>query len=97
MSTLFREFCAIMEQKKKGVEPLDISKRLRDLREDNDLTQKQLAAKLGVPLQRVSEWERNIHLPRLDVLCQLADIYGVSLDYLAGREPQRVIKKSPSK
>ena len=86
-----------MEQKKKGAKPLDISKRLRDLREDSDLSQKQLAALLQVPLQRVSEWERNIHLPRLDILCQLADIYGVSLDYLAGREPQRVIKKPPSK
>ena len=75
---------------------MDIAKRIRDLREDNDLTQRDLAAKLGVPAQRISEWEKGVHLPRLDVLCQMADIFGVSLDYLACREPQRVIKKTPS-
>lgn len=76
---------------------MDIKKRLRDIREDNDMTQRQLAALIGVPPQRVSEWEKGTYLPRLDILCKLANIYGVSLDYLAGREPQRIIKKPPSK
>lgn len=76
---------------------MDISKRLRDLREDADMTQRDLAEKLGVPAQRVSEWEKNIYAPRLDVLCQYAEIFGVTLDYIAGREPQHVIKRTPSK
>lgn len=76
---------------------MNISKRLRDLREDADLTQRDLAEMLGVPAQRVNEWEKGVHLPRLDALCQMADIFGVTLDYIAGREPQRVIKRTPSK
>ena len=77
---------------------MNLAKRLRDLREDNDLTQKELGAKLNLPPQRVHEWEKGIHEPRLAVLCELADIYGVTLDYIAGREPQRIVinKKKPS-
>ena len=61
-----------------------LTKRMRDLREDHDLTQRDLARLLGVPPQRVSEWEKGFHEPRLSVLLQLADYYEVSLDYLCG-------------
>ena len=63
---------------------VSIAKRMRDLREDHDLTQRDVAQLLGVPAQRVSEWETGFHEPRLDVLMKLADYYAVSLDYLAG-------------
>ena len=64
---------------------VQLNKRLRDLREDHDIQQKELARILGVDAARVSEWERGVYEPRLDVLYKLADIYGVSLDYLCGR------------
>jgi transcriptional regulator with XRE-family HTH domain len=63
-----------------------LTKRLQDLREDHDLTQKELAKILGVPPQRVSEWEKGFHEPRLEILLKLADYYDVTLDYLVGRE-----------
>ena len=59
--------------------------RLRDLREDNDLKQKQLADLLQVHQTTYSDYE----LGRLNIpvaaLHKLADFYNVSIDYLLGR------------
>lgn len=63
---------------------VSLAKRLHDLREDHDETQRQIAQLLGVPVQRVSEWEQGKHEPRLEKLVVLADHWSVSLDYLAG-------------
>lgn len=61
-----------------------LAKRMRDLREDHDLSQKEIARLLNVDQARVSEWERGQYEPRLEVLFKLADYYEVSLDYLCG-------------
>ena len=63
---------------------VSLAKRIHDLREDHDETQKQIADLLRLPPQRISEWESGIYTPRLDVLIALADHWNVSLDYLAG-------------
>ena len=60
--------------------------RLRDLREDHDMTQAQIAAILGLDQRVYSIYEtgkRDIPLP---LLVTLADYYKVSTDYLLGRE-----------
>lgn len=59
--------------------------RIRDLREDRDLTQKQLAALLQVHQTTYSDYELGNVNPPLAVLHKLADFYGVSVDYLLGR------------
>ena len=63
--------------------------RIRDLREDADLSQKALAKLLGVHQTTYSDYE----LGRLNVpvsaLHILADHYGVSVDYLLGRTEER--------
>lgn len=60
-------------------------RRLRDLREDNDLKQRQLAEVLHVSQTTYSRYESGmIDIPS-DVLIKLADFYGVSTDYLLGR------------
>lgn len=63
--------------------------RIRDLREDRDLTQKELADYLGVHQTTYSDYE----LGRLNVpvaqLHRLADFYGVSVDYLLGRTKRK--------
>jgi len=59
--------------------------RIRDLREDRDLKQKQLAAYLQIHQTTYSDYELgrlNVPVP---VLHKLADFYGVSVDYLLGR------------
>lgn len=59
--------------------------RIRDLREDNDLKQKELAAYLAVDQSTYSDYENGrINVPA-DILIRLADYYDISLDYLVGR------------
>ncbi len=56
--------------------------RLRDLREDNDLTQKQMARYLNCSQVCYSRYELGQRDIPTDVLIKLADFYGVSIDYL---------------
>jgi transcriptional regulator with XRE-family HTH domain len=57
--------------------------RLRDLREDKDLTQKEVAAYLGTTQQVYSRYEKGIQEIPLRHFIALAKLYQVSLDYLA--------------
>ena len=52
------------------------------------LTQEDIAEKLGVTRQSVAKWEAGESIPDLDKCRQLADIFGVSLDDLANYEPE---------
>ena len=61
------------------------SLRIRDLREDKDLKQKDLADYLQVHQTTYSDYELGrLNIP-VSVLHKLADFYGVSVDYLLGR------------
>ena len=60
-------------------------KRLRDLREDSDKTQTEIAAFLGTTAQYYGKYEKGeCELPFIRAI-QLANYYGVSLDYIAER------------
>lgn len=59
--------------------------RLKDLREDNDLTQKQLATILNTTQQQYSKYELGIRLIPIDKLNILANFYQTSTDYILGR------------
>ena len=61
--------------------------RIRDLREDRDLTQKQLADYLMCDQSLYSKYEREERPLPLELADKLADYYDVSLDYLTGRTP----------
>lgn len=64
---------------------MTVYRRLRDLREDNDLKQRQLAEVLHVSQTTYSRYESGaIDIPS-DALIKLADFYGVTTDYLLGR------------
>lgn len=58
--------------------------RIRDMREDHDLTQRQLADILGMPQQQYYRYEKGYREFPLDVLIRLSELYGVSVDYLLG-------------
>ena len=60
---------------------------LVQMRKLSQLTQEDLAEKLGVTRQSVAKWEAGESIPDLDKCKQLADIFGVSLDDLANYEP----------
>lgn len=59
-------------------------RRLRDLREDNDLTQAQLVEKLKMHKTTYTNYEQGKRDLPLTIAIKLANFYGVSLDYLAG-------------
>lgn len=64
--------------------------RLRDLREDRDLKQKELAQVLQVHQTTYSDYELGeLNIP-VAVLHDLADFYGVSVDYLLGRTNTKI-------
>ena len=58
--------------------------RLKDLKEDADLTQKQVADLIGVSMNHYGKYERGETDIPLEKAIILAKYYGVSLDYLAG-------------
>ena len=60
-------------------------KRLRDLREDHDLTQRQLAELLGMPQAQYCRYEQGKRDIPTDVLVRLADMYKTTTDYILGR------------
>ena len=59
--------------------------RVKNLREDNDLTQQQVADKLFITRSAYSNYENGSRAFPLDILSRLADIYNTSVDYLIGR------------
>ena len=64
--------------------------RLRDVREDRDKTQAQIAALLKTTQQQVSKWETGQSVPDLEKIIKLADLFGVNVDELVreGERPQ---------
>lgn len=61
---------------------IDIGRNIKLLREKHNLTQKQLAEKIGYTEKSVSKWENENGLPTLDVLIKLCDLFQLSLDDL---------------
>ncbi len=59
--------------------------RIRDLREDSDLTQEQLVEKLDMHKTTYTNYEQGKHTVPLDFAVVIGDFYNVSLDYIAGR------------
>ena len=60
-------------------------KRLRDLREDFDLTQVKIASMIGCSQTTYSRYETGNTIIPYDILDKLANIYGVSVDYILER------------
>ena len=61
------------------------SERLVELKEEHHMMQKDVAAAVGVPLRTYQRYEYGEVEPQLSAFIRLADLYGVTLDYLAGR------------
>lgn len=76
---------------------MDFPEKLKMLREKHGYTQQRLADSLHVTKNSISHYERNISMPDLDILCAIADIFDVSLDYLLGRSdfnlPNHLLKR----
>ena len=62
---------------------------LTALRKERGLGQKELAAYLNLSTGTISNYENGVHSPDLDTLCQLADYFAVTTDYLLNRTNMR--------
>ena len=63
--------------------------RIKELREENNLSQEELASELGLSKGIISLYEQGKRKPSLDVLIQLSDFFKVTLDYLLCRTNDR--------
>ena len=63
--------------------------RIKDVREDSDISQKQLADVLGISQRAYSHYENGTRKIPLDILLSLADYYNCSTDYLLGRTKKK--------
>lgn len=69
--------------------------RIRDLREDRDLTQAQVGAAVGVSQRTYAYYESGQRMLPPEILSALADLYGVSVDYLLERTDDPSPTKRP--
>lgn len=73
-----------------GLNNMLVSKRLIELREERDLSQKELAGKLGVAANTISAYENESAKPKLDGMIEIARFFDVSIDYLVGLIDEKV-------
>ena len=59
---------------------------LQDLREDRDISRKELAAYLNISLSTIGMYEQGRREPNIEMLIKIADYFNVSLDFLVGRD-----------
>lgn len=64
---------------------------IKQLREEMTLTQKECADKFGVTLRAWQTYEQGVSEPKYELLCKIADMFNVSLDYLLGRTPVKAM------
>lgn len=75
-------------------------KRLKDLREDHDYTQTELASMLGISQRGYSHYEKGDNDIPTEILIKLSEIYQTSTDYILGLSNQRkknVVKDEKTK
>ena len=65
--------------------------RLKELRIAANFTQEEVASKVKVSRSVISTYETDTRYPSYDILIRLAELYGVTTDYLLGVERKRVI------
>jgi len=64
------------------------TKRLRALREDSDIKQKEIAEALQIKPNTYNRYECGVNEPDMAMLVKIADYFAVSLDYLLGHQPK---------
>ena len=68
---------------------MGIESRIKDLRIENNYTQRELAAKIGLTPKMISFYEKGERVPPLDIIVKLVQIFNVSSDYLLGLSDKR--------
>lgn len=58
---------------------------LKNIREDNDMSQADASSKLGISRDALGRYERGERIPQVDFLCMYCNLFNVSADYMLGR------------
>lgn len=71
------------------------SQRMKDLREDHDYTQKEIADKIGIDRSYYGKYERGLHPTPTEIIMKLCILYDLSADYILGftDEPKPLPRK----
>ena len=71
------------------------SQRMRDLREDQDLSQQEIADKLEIDRSYYGKYERGLHPTPIEIIMKLCILYDISADYILGftNEPKPLPRK----
>ena len=69
------------------------AERIKELRTERNLTQEQLGEVIGVKHYSIYSYEKGRAYPEMRGLVKLADYFGVSMDYLAGRTDKREVNR----
>ena len=69
-----------------------LNERIKQLRTERGLSQIDLANKLGVSKQSVSNWENDNIQPSIDMLLKISHIFSVSTDYLLGEDVRKYLE-----
>ena len=75
----------------------NLAENLKKLRKDNNLSQEDLADKLGVSRQAISKWEMGDAYPEMDKIMQLSEMYNVSVDNLIHNDVREVKSEEKAK
>lgn len=75
---------------------MGISERIAAIRKEMHLNQEKFGALVGMSQRSVAAWEAGERIPSYDVLIELSDKLGVSVDYIMGRSDSRLTKKEPA-
>ena len=70
-----------MDKNIKGI----IGEKIKELREEEDITQRELSKIIGASSESISQYERGQQTPKPQTLIKLADHFNVSIDYIFGR------------
>ena len=71
-----------------------IADKIKALRTSHNLTQAELARKLGITRNGVNSWEQGLSIPSTNYIVELSKLFGVSTDYLFGLSEQASINVS---
>lgn len=65
---------------------MSIAERIRELREEKEMSRSALANAIGVDVRTISYWENGVNEPKASYIIKLATFFNVSSDYLLGLE-----------
>ena len=73
---------------------MSFGQRLKELREQNNMTRDELGKRLGMSYSTIAKYETNNRFPDQDTLVKLAGVFDVSVDHLLGNDKPRVLPET---